>query len=303
MAKAAIALLRFSHNLGRAYEKAAKHYIRYLNGTRFQALQADGTSNKFEYFSDAAFADNPDDRMSSQGYLMQLFGLPIYQKVGRQDTVTTLSTEAELLALLSAAKEQQAMSRLFRDIELDLEESLQLLCDNVQTIRLLKEETARMHTKLKHVDIHRHWLRQEVQQQHIQLEQVPTNGMAADGLTKVLTRLKHSRFLDQLGMISLEGLIKDLEVQEDEQDEGAGAADAQADPNVQLTGQIYPFFEEQAKLILGIASPRGCVGMGLTIAPRYKTSGAMHESVCRMTPINHYVATDRGNCHLPSIVI
>lgn len=29
-----------------------------------------------------------------------------------------------------------------------------------------------------------------------------------------------------------------------------------------------------------------CVGMGLTMALRYELSGAMHETVCRMAPIN-----------------
>ena len=67
-----------------------------------------------------------------------------------------LSTEAELLALLLAAKEQQAIARLFESIELDIEKGLKLLYNNFQTIRLLKEETARLHTKLKHVDIYRH---------------------------------------------------------------------------------------------------------------------------------------------------
>ena len=137
--------------------------------------------------------------------------------------MTTSSTEAELLALSSAAKEQQALARLFENIELDIEKGLELLCDNLQTIRLLKEETARLHTKLKHVDVHRHWLRQEVQQQRIQLEWVSTQEMAADGLTKVLTRPKHSRFLDQLGMISLEGVVKELETQGGSKDDGEGA--------------------------------------------------------------------------------
>ena len=170
VAKAATVLSRFSHNPGRTHEMAAKHCIQYLYGTRFLALQADGSSNQFECFSDAAFADDPNDRKSSQGYLMQLFGLPIHWKAGRQDTVTTSSTEAELLALSSATKEQQALARLFQNIELDIYKGLRLLCDNLHTIRLLKEETARLHTKLKHVDIHRNWLRQEVQQQRIQLE-------------------------------------------------------------------------------------------------------------------------------------
>ena len=61
--------------------------------------------NEFEYFSDTAFSDDPNDCKSSQGYLMQLFfGLAIHWKTGRQDTVTTSLIEAELLALLSAAK-------------------------------------------------------------------------------------------------------------------------------------------------------------------------------------------------------
>ena len=45
VAKAAAVLSRFLHNLGIAYERAARHYIRYLYGTRFLALQADGSSN------------------------------------------------------------------------------------------------------------------------------------------------------------------------------------------------------------------------------------------------------------------
>ena len=57
--------------------------------------------------------------------------------------------------------------------------------------------------------------------------------MAADGLTKVLTRPKHPRFLDQLGMISLEGVVKGLETQGDSKVDGEGAG-AQADFNVWL---------------------------------------------------------------------
>ena len=78
VAKAATVLSRFSHNPGTAHERAAKHYIRYLYGTRFLALQADRSSNQFECFSDASFANDLDDRKSSQGYLIRLFRLPIH---------------------------------------------------------------------------------------------------------------------------------------------------------------------------------------------------------------------------------
>ena len=58
----------------------------------------------FECSSDAAFADNPD-RKSSFGYLFKLFGGPIAWKATKQATVTTSSTEAELLAISTASKE------------------------------------------------------------------------------------------------------------------------------------------------------------------------------------------------------
>ena len=51
-----------------------------------------------EYYSDAAFADNAD-RRSSDGFLFMLFSGPIDWKASKQLTVTTSSTEAELLAL------------------------------------------------------------------------------------------------------------------------------------------------------------------------------------------------------------
>lgn len=90
-----------------------------------------GTLDRFECYSDAIFADDLNDRKSSQGHLMKLFGLPVQWKAGRQDTVTTSSTEAELLSLSSTAKEQLGLSRLFRDIELHLGTGLQLICDNL----------------------------------------------------------------------------------------------------------------------------------------------------------------------------
>ena len=45
-----------------------------------------------------------DDRKSSQGYVMKLFGGPIMRKSGRQDTVTTPSIDVEHLAISSIVK-------------------------------------------------------------------------------------------------------------------------------------------------------------------------------------------------------
>ena len=53
----------------------------------------------------------------------------------------------------------------------------------------------RLVTKLKYVDIHSHWLRQEVQAGTIKLEYIKTSLLVVDGFTKELPRQKHEKFI------------------------------------------------------------------------------------------------------------
>ena len=126
----------------------------------------------------------------------------------KQKTVTTLSTEAELLALSHTAKEAIWWERFFRTINFDPKHELTIACDNLQTMRLLTKETPQLTTKLKHVDIHNHWLRQEVQEGRIKIEWVNTNEMPADGLTKALPRQKHEKFVQLLGLVDVKDLLQ-----------------------------------------------------------------------------------------------
>jgi hypothetical protein len=44
-----------------------------------------------------------------------------------------------------------------------------------------------LNTSLKHVDIHNHWLCQEVQAGHIRIEWIASEHMITDGVTKALS--------------------------------------------------------------------------------------------------------------------
>jgi hypothetical protein len=69
------------------------------------------------------------------------------------------------------------------------------------TIRLLVEEVAKLQTKLRHVDIHSHWLRQEVQRRTVQLQwQETSNKMITDGLTKDLSKVRFKKFTEMVGL-------------------------------------------------------------------------------------------------------
>jgi hypothetical protein len=206
-------LARFLVNPSIAHQEAADRVIHYLTHTKYQAL-AFGGPGGLSVASDASFADNALDRKSSQAYTIKLFNGLIGWRASKQDTVTASTTEAELLALAQAAKESLFVSRLLKELTVQLDDStIQIDCDNTQTINLVTAEIATLKTKLRHVDIHNHWLRQEVQGRKIQVKYTKSTDMIADGLTKALPAGKWNRFLYQLG---LEDIKKRIWKEEDE---------------------------------------------------------------------------------------
>src|SRR4030095_16241097 len=96
---------------------------------------------------------------------------------------------------------------------------IRIHCDNRQTIRLVTEEIARLQTKLRHVDIHNHWLRQEVRDGRITVEHVSTKKMIANGLTKALARTEFNEFLQQVNLIDITSQILKRDAEENQQEE------------------------------------------------------------------------------------
>jgi hypothetical protein len=203
-------LSEFLVNPGPSHEKAADRCILYLKSTKYLAIQFGPTIGEalFQCSSDASFADDVRTRRSTEGYLFKLFGGAIDWRSTKQKTVTTSTTEAELLALSHIAKQLYWWQRFYNNIKLDLQESYTLQCDNLQTVRLLLKESPKLVTKLKHVDIHQHWLRQEVEHQRLQIKWIATYEMPADGFTKPLPKQKHQDFVKHLGLVDISHLIK-----------------------------------------------------------------------------------------------
>lgn len=175
-----------------------------------------GGGDYFEIYSDASFADNTVDRKSLQAYVIRLFGGIVGWRANKQDTVTTSTTEAELLALSQAVKEGLFAARLLSELGVkpDGPEWLRVWCDNTQTIRLVNSEIAQLQTKLRHVDIHNHWLRERASKREIEVLHCPTDLMLADGLTKALPAEKFVVFRDQIGVENCEERIQERKVRE-----------------------------------------------------------------------------------------
>jgi hypothetical protein len=139
--------------------------------------------------------------------MFKLYGMPIDWKATVQRSVTKSTTEAELMALSVAGAEMEWWQRAFKSVKFKLDFTPQLLCDNTATVSIVTKREDRLRTRLRHVDTHQMWLRQEVEQKRIQVSWVPTDQMPADGLTKVLLRPKHESFVKQLGLENIRSLI------------------------------------------------------------------------------------------------
>jgi hypothetical protein len=205
LAHATSQLASFLQNPTTEHLAAANRTLQYLCATRGYAIEFSGesTAQILKCASDAAYADDPDTRRSSDGFLFQLYGGAIDWRAGKQKTVTTSSTEAELLSLSTAAREVIWWRRFFHGIKFDPQQPTEIHCDNLQTIRILTKETVKLETRLRHVDIHQHWLRQEVENGTISIKWLPTAQMPADGLTKALPAQKHANFLRQLNLVDI----------------------------------------------------------------------------------------------------
>lgn len=215
-------LSQFLTNPSPTHIKAVEGCIAYLYCTRSLALEygsdqatplftgGSDLSRHFLAASDSSFADDPVRRWSTEGSLFQLFGGCIDWSSSLQKTVTTSSTEAELLALSHICAWLFWWRRVFDNLHLDLDEETTVHCDNLQTIRLMMKESPKLVTKLKHIDIHQSWLRQETEKGTVKIEWLSTHDMPADGLTKSLGPQRHQAFIKQLRLIDISDRLAEI---------------------------------------------------------------------------------------------
>ncbi|OAA60925.1 Reverse transcriptase, RNA-dependent DNA polymerase [Niveomyces insectorum RCEF 264] len=186
----------------KAHWTLAKHLMRYIKATESYCLALGGsqyTKNlSLLAFSDAAFADILPSRRSTGGYVVFVAGAPVLWKSKKQTFVTTSSTEAEFVNLTPAAKALQWVGDILTDFGQQQPAPLLLFTDsqNARTICLNPHKKARA----RHLDIRYKWIIEQVEDKVFTLQHIPAAEMAADGLTKPLTKALHQRFVHLLGL-------------------------------------------------------------------------------------------------------
>lgn len=178
--------------------KACHRVFRYLRGTSDHALHYNDGSLCLEGQCDASWGNDLDTRRSYGGHLFKLTttGALVSWRSSLQPTVATSSTCAEYMQNSEAAREAVWLRRLANDLGIPTNGPTVIQQDN-EGARALTEDCV-LHRRSKHIDIKYHHVRELVDRGVIVFKHVPTNTLAADVMTKPLSRPTFQRFVKQL---------------------------------------------------------------------------------------------------------
>lgn len=192
-------LSQFLDSFGEAHWNAAKRVVRYLKGTRDLRLVLGGSSaHALTGYTDASYASCPDTRRSISGYCFTLGSGLITWSARKQATVASSTVEAEYVAASEAAKEAVWLRALLHHLDITLPDGTPLYSDNTGGIRLSHDPT--FHSKVKHVDVRYHLIREYVESNQLTIPYVPSHANLADAFTKPLERKAFLKFRDIMGL-------------------------------------------------------------------------------------------------------
>lgn len=151
-------LSQFMHLPTEDHWQAAKRVLRYLAGTPTHGIffSAKNTLSLHAY-SDADWAGDSDDYVSTNSYIVYLGKHPISWTAKKQRGVARSSTEAEYRAVANAASELNWICNLLTDLGINLPTPPVIYCDNVGATFLCANPV--FHSRMKHIAIDYHFVR------------------------------------------------------------------------------------------------------------------------------------------------
>ena len=191
-------LSRFMQNPGPVHWNAAKHVLRYLNGTRTTGIKYQKEQDgKLHGYSDSDFASDVDTRKSTSGYCFIYSGGCISWRSKKQTVVAQSTVEAEYVAISFAVREALWIRKIM--VEIGKQDTTIFVGeDNQGALSLSKDEME--NERSKHIDVKYHFIRDHIERGSVKMGYIPTNHMVADIMTKALGRHKHLTFSKKMGM-------------------------------------------------------------------------------------------------------
>ncbi|KAI5343142.1 hypothetical protein L3X38_011018 [Prunus dulcis] len=146
--------------------------------------------------SDADWASDMNTRRSTTGFVVYLGNNPVFWQSKKQNSVSRSSTEAEYRALVNTAADVAWVRQVLLDLKIFLPQPPTIHCDNLSALALSSNPV--YHSRIKHLDIDFHFVRERVQKKDLFVQYIPTEEQVADIFTKGLHGpifLRHCRNL------------------------------------------------------------------------------------------------------------
>ncbi len=195
-------LARFMDNPGHEHWTHLLKLLAYLRDHPKSYITYGDLSNKMlpntlYVFVDADYATSDlDSRRSVTGYLIFFNGGLISWKTQLQKSQSSSSTEAEYKAIHEAAKEAIWISNIINELSYPLSMPIVVYEDNESTINAIANPV--QHSKLKHIDIVYHSIREWSHHDKIKIYHIPRENQLADVMNKPADSRTFNRFISQL---------------------------------------------------------------------------------------------------------
>ena len=185
---------RFFSAPGKVHAHAARRILRYLKGTAkvgltFGNIKKQG-SDLYAY-CDSDWAQCPDTRRSTSGYIVMLHGAAIAWLSKRQPTVALSSAEAEYVTACFAAQEVQFIRQLLMEIGYETKGPTTIFCDSQSAMHMISNPTA---GRAKHIDIKAHFVKETQERGTTSFVYINTTENAADFMNKALNGPKTTEY-------------------------------------------------------------------------------------------------------------
>eukprot|EP00253_Pinus_taeda_P008949 PITA_08949 len=178
---------RFQANPKETHLQAVKRIFKYLQGTQNYGLwYPRDTDLTLHAYTDADWAGSVDDRKSTSGGAFFMGSRLVSWFSKKQSSIALSTAEAEYVAAASCCTQLLCMMQTLQDFQITCTPPISILCDNTSAISISNNPV--MHSKTKHIPIKYHFLREQVLEQKVKLEYVPSKEQVADILTKPLPR-------------------------------------------------------------------------------------------------------------------
>ena len=121
----------------------------------------------------------------------------------KQKVVARSSAEAEYRGMAHGVCELLWIKQVLQDLRIEYETSMDLHCDNKAAIEIAHNPV--QHDRTKHVEVDRHFIKENLDRKIIQFPFVRSEDPLADILTKAVSEREFYDTIDKLGMINIYG--------------------------------------------------------------------------------------------------